>query len=124
VCLLCGDLWREEHWAEVAEEGEPGAGGGVIAFERQAERWGRRLRARGERARLVGVVLAGYGLSLQDWEGDAYILRDAKGSAAVVHDLAALWGEAERMIGRPLDPLDEGLVENLRARARPGLGPG
>jgi len=113
MCLLCGELWREEHWAEAPSDA---GGGGVIAFEAQAERRGQRLRQRAARARLAGVVLAGSGLSLQDWEGDAYILRDAKGSAVVVHDLAGVWREAERLTGRPLDPLDDGLLARLRAR--------
>ena len=34
----------------------------------------------------------------------------ARGASAVVANLGALWVEAERLAGRPLDPLDPGLV--------------
>ena len=47
-------------------------------------------------------------------EDHAYVLPDGKGRAEVVHDLTTLWGEAERLAGRPLDPLDPALVAALR----------
>ena len=91
MCLLCGALLTE-HWAD----------------GRDARR-GRMLRTR-----IVRRVLAGWGLALSDWGGTAYVLHDGKGRAEVVHDLAALWTEAERLAGRPLDPLDPALVAGLR----------
>ena len=90
MCALCGVL-SSDHWAE--------RGGGV--------------RARVFRVRLVNRVLAHYGLALDDWSGAVYTLRDRKGSAVVVSDLGSLWVEAERMLGRPLDPLDPELVAAL-----------
>ena len=77
---------------------------GVVAFEVHVTRRGRRLRERAVRTRLVSVVLGGYGLQFQDWEGSSYILRDRKGNSAIVHDLAQLWTAAERMIGRSARP--------------------
>jgi hypothetical protein len=53
-------------------------------------------------------------VTLSDWGGTAYVLHDGKGRAEVVHDLTALWSEAERLAGRPLDPLDPALVAALR----------
>jgi len=90
MCALCGAL-LSEHWAE--QEG------------------GRRGRV--FRVRLVNRVLAHFGLRLDDWSGRIYVLRDAKGRSAVVGDLGSLWTEAERFLGRPLDPLDPGLVRAL-----------
>jgi hypothetical protein len=90
VCALCGVLLTE-HWAE--------AGGG--------------RRARARRVALVNRVLAHYGLALGDWGGRTYVLRDRKGRSAVVADLGSLWAEAERLAGRPLDPLDPALVAAL-----------
>jgi len=84
---------------------------GVILTDHWAERSG--ARARALRVRLVNRVLGYYGLSLDDWGGAVYTLRDKKGAAVVVSDLASLWKEAERMTGRPLDPLDPGLVVAL-----------
>jgi hypothetical protein len=90
MCVLCGVL-LSEHWAE--QEG------------------GRRGRV--FRVRLLNRVLAFYGLRLDDWSGRVWTLRDAKGRIVVVADLGSLWSEAERLAGRPLDPLDPDLVAAL-----------
>jgi hypothetical protein len=90
MCVLCNVLVNE-HWAE--QEG------------------GRRARVM--RVRLLNRVLGFYGLRLDDWSGRVWVLRDRKGRSAVVTDLGSLWVEAERLAGRPLDPLDEELVAAL-----------
>jgi hypothetical protein len=90
MCVLCGVLLND-HWAE--QEG------------------GRRGRV--FRGRLLNRVLAVYGLSLDDWSGRVWVLRDRKGRTAVVDNLGAVWVEAERLCGRPLDPLDPDLVAAL-----------
>ena len=90
MCVLCNVLVNE-HWAE--QDG------------------GRRGRVM--RVRLVNRVLAFYGLRLDDWSGRVWVLRDGKGRSAVVSDLGTLWAEAERLAGRPLDPLDPELVAAL-----------
>ncbi len=90
MCSLCGALLNE-HWAE--------EGGG--------------RRARVLRVRLVNRVLDHFGLSLGDWAGGVYVLRDRKGRTTVVDNLGAIWSEAEKLIGRPLDPLDPDLIRAL-----------
>jgi hypothetical protein len=92
MCPLCGALLTE-HWSD--PDG-PGA------------RRGRTLRTG-----MVRRVLAGFGVTLTDWGGTAYVLHDGKGRSEVVHDLTTLWTEAERLAGRPLDPLDPALVAAL-----------
>ena len=62
---------------------------------------------------LLNRVLDHFGLRLDDWSGRVYVLRDRKGRSAVVANLGALWVEAERLVGAPLDPLDPGLVRAL-----------
>jgi hypothetical protein len=89
MCALCGVL-LEDHWAE------------------QGGRRGRALRVG-----LVNRVLDHFGLHLDDWSGRVYVLRDRKGRSAVVGNLGVLWVEAERLAGRPLDPLDPELVRAL-----------
>jgi hypothetical protein len=64
------------------------------------------------RTRFLGRVLAHYGLRLDDW-GSVYVVRDDRGGWAVAGDTAALWIEAGRLAGQPLDPLDPGLVNAL-----------
>jgi hypothetical protein len=90
MCALCSAL-GSEHWAE--QEG------------------GRRGRVL--RVALLRRVLAHFGFELFDWSGRVYVLRDRKGGSAVVEDLGSVWAEAERLLGRPLDPLDPGLVAAL-----------
>jgi len=90
MCALCGILLTD-HWAE--QEG------------------GRRGRA--FRVAFVNRVLDHVGLRLDDWAGSVYVLRDAKGGTAIVDDLGALWLEAARLAGRPVDPLDPALVRAL-----------
>lgn len=92
MCGLCGVL-MSEHWAE--------------------ESGGRR--ARGFRVVLLNRVLSHYGLSLSDWAGSVYTLRDAKGRSAVVTDIGSLWSEAEKLTGRPLDPLEPALLDAITA---------
>ncbi|HEY7730790.1 MAG TPA: hypothetical protein VH950_07805 [Gaiellaceae bacterium] len=89
MCSLCSVI-AKEHWAELGD--------------------GRRDRV--FRAALVDRVLGHAGLSVSSWAG-SYVVRDAKGGAAVVGDLGALWVEAERLAGHPLDPLDPALVAAL-----------
>ena len=90
MCALCGVL-LDGHWAE--QEG------------------GRRGRA--FRVGLVNRVLEHYGLTLDDWAGRVYVLRDRKGRTAIVDNLGVLWTQAAALAGRPLDPLDPGLVAAL-----------
>jgi hypothetical protein len=82
--------------------------------EHWAEESGGR-RARGFRVVLLNRVLSHYGLSLSDWAGSVYTLRDAKGRSAVVTDIGSLWSEAEKLAGRPLDPLEPALLSTLAA---------
>lgn len=65
------------------------------------------------RTALLNQVLAHFGLRLDDWSGSVYVLRDRKGRAEVVADLGGLWQTAERLLGRPLDPLDPALIASL-----------
>jgi hypothetical protein len=84
----------------------------VLQNEHWAELDGGR-RARVFRVQLVNRVLPHFGLRLDDWGGRVYVLRDRKGRAVVVENLGVLWTEAARLAGRPLDPLDPGLVRAL-----------
>jgi hypothetical protein len=116
MCVLCNQLWIEDHWSEVAAIDQDDGGNDVVRLEVHVQRRGQRLRDRAERARLVGLVLRGMGITLQDWEGSSYILRDAKGKSTVVHDLATVWDEVARMTGSAPDPLDASFITNLRER--------
>tara|TARA_R110002167_G_scaffold60368_17_gene170612 strand:- start:1240 stop:1563 length:324 start_codon:yes stop_codon:yes gene_type:complete len=107
MCSLCGILGGRGHWADSATSPE--------AFARREERhtW---QRERQTRTRLINRVLAHYGLKLQDWSGNAYVLRGRTGQTAIVNNLSEIWAEAERLSHKECDPLDDGLLRELGAR--------
>jgi hypothetical protein len=115
MCVLCSQLWVEDHWSDSSSAS---GGGGVVTLETHAADRGQRVRERAVRSRLFNRVLATRGLSLQDWEGSSYILRDSKGRSAVVSNLAQVWQEVERMTGSPFDPLDSDVLDGLRTTTR------
>ena len=71
-------------------------------------------RERQERVRLVNRVLDPFGLVLAEWAASSYVLRTKTGRSEMVPDLGALWPAAERLLGRPCDPLDPDLLARLR----------
>jgi hypothetical protein len=88
MCGLCGDLTPQEHWSDRG----PGSGG---------------ARHRQERLRAVRTLLRDTGLTVAEWRGRGYQLGNGRGRTALVRDLGSLWAEAEKMLGRPVDPLAE-----------------
>jgi hypothetical protein len=108
MCVLCGDLVGEVHWAE-RTLGPSSEGSSDEAGRRQA---------RFKRARIVNRVLGPYQLSMhEDLSGTRYVVGDRKGAQEVVRDLAELWGAADRLARVPLDPLDDRLITTLEAES-------
>jgi hypothetical protein len=106
VCVLCGEFVSRIHWTERPAERR------ARAFEDARARHDNQRLQRRERIRRTAVaneVLRFYGLKVQDWAGSKYVLRDGKGRSALVQDLGSLWPVAEKLAGRPLDPLDPAL---------------
>ena len=108
MCALCGVLGGAEHWADAHTR--PGA------FTRNTGP----LERRRERARRVveaNRILGFFGLVLSDWQGTAFQLSTRTGKTELVDNLAHLWAAAEKLIGRPVDPLDPTLLERLEGVA-------
>jgi hypothetical protein len=101
MCALCGVLGGSDHWTDAV--GRPGV------FTRNTDAASRR-RERMNRAAAANRVLKHYGMNLADWQGSAFVLSTATGKTEIVDNLAHLWMAAERLLGRPCDPLDEELV--------------
>lgn len=107
MCALCGVLGGNEHWADAAAR--PGV------YTRAADPVTRR-RERANRVRIANRVLAVFGLTLSDWQGSAYLLSTLTGKTEIVDDLAHLWAAAERLCGRPCDPLSPAVLDQLEQR--------
>ncbi len=106
MCVLCGQIFTEIHWSERHLDPELTSQGAGEPLRRQS---------RHARVRLIGKVLAHYGLEVSDDLGAAnYVIGDHKGNRQIVASLAGLWPEAARLAGRTLDPLDDGLLARLR----------
>lgn len=105
MCVLCGQLVTDLHWTETRFD--------ATAVGSAASETPRR-RQRFRRARLVDRVLHHYALSVRDdWSSTSYLVANRKGAMELVQHLGQLWPAAERLAGRRLDPLDDGLLQDL-----------
>ena len=104
MCVLCGDLVGEVHWAERAI-GQSNAGSNDEANRR---------RARSKRVQILNRVLAPYQLSAhEDLSGTRYVVGDLKGAREVVRDLEEIWMAADRLAYSAVDPFDDRLLTLL-----------
>jgi hypothetical protein len=101
MCALCGVLGGSDHWTDAVAR--PGV------FTRNTDAASRR-RERMNRVAAANRALSYYRMNLADWQGSAFVLSSATGKTEIVDNLAHLWIAAERLPGRPLDPLDEELI--------------
>ncbi len=94
MCANCGYPAAQGHWTEAGTASAPD-----------------RLRARFRRAEILKGLLPAYGLTAHD---DGVIpgvtVSTRTGDHLMAADLAELWGAAERLAGRPFDPLDPAFV--------------
>ena len=102
MCALCGILGGQGHWTEPLDRE-----GVYVRAAGPAER----RRERTLRIAEANAILRLFGLTLEDWQGGSYVLRGRTGRSEIVEHLAGLWPTAERMAGRPLDPLDLAALE-------------
>lgn len=108
MCVLCGEALTHIHWTER----RPGERATVSMFTGDDHQRSR-MRDRLHLVRVANSILCHYGLRLDDWSGSKYVLSDRKGSSVLVQDLGGLWPAAEKLLHRPLDPLDPALLEAL-----------
>lgn len=106
MCSLCGVLGGNEHWADAVAR--PGV------YTRNVERIDRR-RERAKRVRIASAMLAPFGLTISDWQGASFVLATRTGKSEIIEDLGHLWSAAERLCGRPCDPLDPGMIAAAEA---------
>ena len=110
MCGLCGVLGDGTHWADgLVRPDESLSASAVPWLRRQARR---------RRVALGNTVLNHHGLSLADWQGAGFVLRRHTGGTEMVAGLGDLWPKAERLCGKPIDPLDAGLLDVIDAVCR------
>lgn len=96
MCANCGFPAAPGHWTEAG-----------------AELSSDRLRARYRRASLLREVLRSHGLTAHDDGATPGITVSTQtGRHEIVPDLAAVWAVAERLTGRPVDPLGPDWVDD------------
>lgn len=93
MCGLCGMFGAAEHWTK------------GVGRQGQADRQ--------HQVRIANAVLRLHGLRCADWQG-RFTVTGPTGRRAVVDHLGALWPEAERLAGKPFDPLDPALLARLQ----------
>ncbi len=103
MCALCGTL-GDGHWSDGLAGPPAAVASAVPSLRRQARR---------RRIDLGNRVLTHYGLSVADWGGTSFVLRNRTGATDLAATLADLWPKADRLAGRPLDPLDPALLRRL-----------
>ncbi|WP_019416135.1 hypothetical protein [Paenisporosarcina sp. TG20] len=106
MCILCGEFVMQIHWTDKTSTDETE----ILVGDLQRTR----MRTRLHRAKLCNKILSYYRLKLEDWHGSKFVLRDLKGNQEIVHDLGALWGTAEKMLGGPINPLDPNLLQQIQ----------
>ena len=99
MCALCGVLRSADDWTAVSAD---------PARTRRA--------LRQDQVRVANAVLEHFRLRLDDWQGTAYLLAGPTGKSEIVGDIAGVWEAARRMLDRPVDPLDPGLIALLPER--------
>lgn len=100
MCGMCGVFLSQAHWTDALWGSGPEAA--------------RRRRLERQRAvSLANRVLRHFDLRLSDWNASTYQLATRTGQTLLLPSLAALWPEAERLRRRPIDPLDEALLQAL-----------
>jgi hypothetical protein len=104
MCSLCGVLGGSGHWTDAAQR--PGV------FTRNTDGLQRR-RERTHRITCASEVLRYYGLTLSDWQASSFVLSTATGKTELVEDLGHLWAAAQKLLGKPCDPLDPDLILRL-----------
>lgn len=90
MCNACGNPAAPGHWTEA----------GTMTP-------GDRLRARFHRIGVLRAILRPYGLTADDNGAVPGIqIGTLFGASVIVDTLSDVWAEAERLCGRPIDPLD------------------
>lgn len=96
MCEVCAVFGLGRHWTDAGDLADAKLPASDIARYRKERR---------QRIELFNALVDGTGLALSDWDGEAFWLERRDGRGERVADLGRVWDVAERMAGRPIDPL-------------------
>ncbi|MEX3007669.1 hypothetical protein [Hoeflea sp. TYP-13] len=102
MCGLCG-LLGIVHWTEISAHRQ--AFTGMAAPTVRSERIAR--------TKLINAVLEPRRIKVGDFQAASYVVSSPTGRREIVDDLQAVWTAIERLSGTPVDPLDEGYLQDL-----------
>ncbi|KZY53021.1 hypothetical protein HKX23_13030 [Sulfitobacter sp. KE29] len=89
MCNACGFPTRPGHWTDAG-----------------ADNAGDRLRLQMRRTQILNRLLSSYGFTARPpGHGPGFALSSFTGRTALLPDLEAVWEDAARQIGAPIDPL-------------------
>ena len=97
MCGLCG-MFGGEHWTD--QSGSDGLA--------RAPEWRHRVA-------MANLILEPFGVRCAEWQGRLTV-EGQTGRALVVDHLGALWPAAEKLAGRPIDPLDPVVIARAERR--------
>lgn len=101
MCVLCYEFASEEHWTDALGSDS----GTTVALPPGG---------RHRRTALIAAVLRPYGLTVSDpGQGRHVVVGDLKGSSEVAAGLGEVWAAAQRLSSRPVDVLDDLLLDWL-----------
>lgn len=106
MCILCGEFIEQIHWTDMERKQLDTVVSGQFQRERK--------RSRLLRTNICNDLLRSHGITLKEWNNSKFIMMNNKGKIAVIHDLGQIWKQAEDMIGQPIDPLDDALLQTLK----------
>ena len=96
MCGLCGIFGERTHWST------------------QGVARGTSRRQRFFRLQAINRVLSLVHYTIRDFSGTDYVLCAPTGAQSMVKEMGQMWQDLEKMRGRPLDPLDETIIQAMR----------
>lgn len=102
MCEVCAVFGIGRHWSDAGARADARLPAQDIAHYRVE---------RQRRIVLINALLADTGVALRDWDGEAFWVARSDGRGERVANLGGVWPVAERLAGRPIDPLAASFAE-------------
>ena len=99
MCEVCAIFGVSAHWADAAPIGVSTNVARAIQGHRSERR---------RRIDILNDWLAPRDVTVQDWDGEAFVVQTSDGRMRVAPDLSTLWPVIEALSGASFDPLEDG----------------